>query len=491
MLKKIKYPKLSDKFLRFVSIFLALIVLAIPALVAAQTISVPRLSTKFSGIHDTSTAPPSTTIAASPTQILQIVNSNYKISNLSGSGTTGTVSQLVNQSGVFLSDPQTFWDPSTSRFYFSMFENRGTSSPDEGIVLGFSKTATPSSPADFCTYFFGFNYGSTSFPDRQSLGDTSDFLLISSDRFSTSTGAFLGSDTAWVTKPGPGSTCPSQSSLIDGVQSLKNPGGTTFPYSPTSARQTDSSGTGWIISTPTFGNASTLSLYSVTKNITTGGAIIGSPTSISVPAYAIPPTAPQAGQTAAGQPAPSLETREYLTQTYGGFDPRLGHNVLWTAHTVAGGAGSEVRWYEINPSVSGVDQYGQINSPSLYVFNGAIAPDRLISGSTSLYGSDAVITVNTSSSSTYPAIDVVSKEGSFPQSALKRIKQSPGPNVDYTCFQPSYHYCRWGDYPGAAPFPGAPTTGNMGQVWQTNQYNVSSTDDSNVDWRTFVALINP
>jgi hypothetical protein len=461
----------------------------VPPEAGASRIVPPKVLSKFNGVYDKSTAPPSPAIAASPSQILEIVNSRYRISNRSGAGTTGSVSDLAGATGTFLSDPQVFWDPSTNRFYFSLFENRGTSGPDEGLVWGFSKTSMPSSAADFCSYFSGFNYGSTSIPDRQSLGDTTDFLLISSDRFSTANSAFLGTDVAWITKPGAGSTCPAQSSFKSGIQSLKNPDGST-PYGPTAARQVDSSATGWIVVTPSYASASSLTQFKVTRK-PDGSAVIAPPVSVSVPAYSAPPVAPQAGTTTTGEAARPLQTRIYFTQAYMAYDPRLEHNVVWTAHTTAGGAGSEVRWYEINPAMNITDQSGTVSDPSLYVFNGTIAPDRLVSGSAALFGSNAVLTMNTSSATTDTAIQLVSKRGGAPQSALKKVKRSPGPDVDFTCTQTTSSYCRWGDYSGTAPDPGAPTTGSAGQVWQANQWNVASKTDSDVDWRTLVAAVQP
>jgi hypothetical protein len=443
---------------------------------------------EFDGPYDSWSAPPSPTIAASPTQVMEMTNTRYAISDRSGSGITGTVDQLAHAEGVFLSDPQLLWDPSTRRFYYSMMENRGTSEPDEGIAWGFSKTSTPSSAADFCSYFSGFNFGHTSFLDRDSLGDTRDFLVISGDRFNTS-GAFVGTDVTWIAKPGPGSTCPPEGSVKSGIQSITNPDG-SIPYAPTAARQVDAGGTGWVVATSSYSSSTSLTLWGVTRN-SDGTAEIGTPVSLAVPPYNNPPRAPQAGKTASGEPAPTLQTRIYLTQAYLASDPRLGHDSLWTAHTIAGGAGTQVRWYEINPHADSTDQVGTISDPSLWVFNATVAPDRLVNAAQALFGSDAVITVNTSSPTSDVALQVVSKRADARQSRMRKLRQSPGPDVDYTCFQPSTGYCRWGDYSGTAPDPGASPKGKVGGVWQMNQWNVASTDDTEMDWRTLVALVRP
>jgi len=461
-------------------------VASISPLVTAATPNPPAITAQYPGVYSSNTDPASATIAASPTQEMELVNSKYMIANRSGvvSG-KGAINQLIGGGNVFLSDPQVMWDPQTSRFYFSLFENAGTTTPDEGLVWGFSKTSTPSSATDFCSYFDTFNYGSTSFPDRQSLGDTKNFLLIGSNRYSTSNETLMGSDVAWITKPPAGDTCPLASSFGTGIQSLANPDGSA-PYTPTPARQVDNSSTGWILATPSYVSGNSLTLFNVTKNSSTGQATISAPTSVPVANYSYPPSAPQAGKTMSGNPAPPLETRIYLTQAYMAYDPRIGQLALWTAHTIAGGAGSEVRWYEINPSNATVDQYGTVSDPNLYVFNGTIAPDRVVNGSTAAFGNNAIINVSTSSLTSYTAIQMATTINGQPDSSLTMVQQSTGSDVDYTCFDPSINTCRWGDYSGNTPDPGAPTNKAYGAVWSSNEWNVPDINDNTPVWRTII-----
>src|SRR5207248_8552552 len=95
---------------------------------------------------------------------------------------------------------------------------------------------------------------------------------------------------------------------------------------------------------------------------------------------------------------------------------------------------SEERWYEINPSASppALFQHGVVNSSSLYVWNGAISPDR--AGSS--FGNSMAMSVSTSGAGTgaYPAIQFVTKHGTGgPQSPLTMLVQSSGANVDFSC----------------------------------------------------------
>jgi hypothetical protein len=206
--------------------------------------------------------------------------------------------------------------------------------------------------------------------------------------------------------------------------------------------------------------------------------------------YSLPPSAPQAGTTST---VDTLDGR--LTQGVSSLDPAHKDPVtnkaltaIWTQHTVdasGGGTGSEVRWYEIDPKNKVLFQSGIAQSPSLYVFNGAISSDRVVNGTTKKYGKSMGLGFNTSSASQSIAIQMVSKVGAGAQSGFVMVKQSPGKNVDFTCFAPYGPPCRWGDYAGASPDPAAPTGMGSGQVWFTNQWNVTSTDNTNIDWTTW------
>jgi hypothetical protein len=454
---------------------------------------------RFNGVFYSDNSPPDPLIAVNAKEVIQLTNDRYGITTREGTAISiGSSNNFTHTtSRIFLTDPQVMWDPLTNRFYYSFLanDNPNGSPVDDGIAWGFSKTATPHSPAGFCSYFNDFNYKSSSFPDRPSLGDTSNALLFVSQRVRDTDDAYIGSDVAWVTKPPVGTRCPSQRSFKSGIYSLKNKDGSKLPYPylaypfyPVAAWQVDSGTTSWILGTPSYVSANFLTAVRVTtKN---GVPVFGAPQDVAVPPYAFPPAAPQAGKTKAGQPAPPLATSIVLSDMYMAYDPRVGQNVLWTDDTVAGGAGSEIRWYELNPSSNTTIQVGTISSNSLYYFNSSIAPDRAVYGHTSKYGSDMVITFNSSSMSTYPAMWIVGKEGGHPALAPLRIVQSPGPNVDFSCFEPHTVTCRYGDRPGASPDPSAATRpGSYGQVWVFNEWNEPDLNDSTPVWRTEVAWI--
>jgi len=239
---------------------------------------------------------------------------------------------------------------------------------------------------------------------------------------------------------------------------------------------------GWIVGSADVGtgSASYLTVFKVTKNAQ-GYAALSAPSAVAVGSYQMPANAPQSGTT---QLLDTMDTR--LTHAVAGYDPRLGATAIWTAHAVFGGAGSEDRWYEISASgTPALSQTGKVSDALLYVFNGAISPDRASDDATdvsALTGRNMVIGFNTSSASTYAAIQMVSKRGTGAQSGAVLVKQSLGPNVDFSCGSSLPNVCRWGDYGGATPDP---LTSAGGQVWLSAEWNNPATDGSTPVWQTW------
>src|SRR5438552_17743110 len=87
-------------------------------------------------------------------------------------------------------------------------------------------------------------------------------------------------------------------------------------------------------------------LYRLSRDRTSGAAVLGHWRRLSVPPFRGAPNIPQAG--AAKQIDPGVLW--VVHDPVAAFDPRFGKMAIWAQHTVAGGAGSEIDWYEINPS---------------------------------------------------------------------------------------------------------------------------------------------
>jgi hypothetical protein len=454
----------------------------------------PDIAPAWNGLKENvDLAPPDTTGAVGPTRYVELINDKFGIYDRNGNVvSTGELGTFAGSPTGDVTDPQIIWDPGTNRFYFVVLDISAYfgDGPFNILRVGFSRTASPSNgTSSWCKYDF-LNYG-TAIPDYPKLGDSSAFMIVGSNVFDDTGSIYLGSDVAWVSKPPSGTGCPSPAKFHIG--DLTPPGlilhDGNNAFTPVPVNQTDTSGTGYVVAakSPFFpGSVDFLDTFSVTKN-GAGDAVIGAPVAHPVTAFTFPANAPQSGTASV---LDTLDAR--LTQAVSGVDPFRGKTAIWTQHTVAGGAGSEARWYEIDPGAAGLLQpQGAASSGSLYVFNAAISPDRKVSGSTKRFGDAMALGFNTSSASDFVRIQMVSKWADYTQSGFVEVKSSPGFNDDFTCRAPFGPPCRWGDYSGATPDPASNAFSNHGRVWLSNQWNVASTDNVHIDWRTYNWGTNP
>jgi hypothetical protein len=227
--------------------------------------------------------------------------------------------------------------------------------------------------------------------------------------------------------------------------------------------------------------------YQVNRDPATGSAVIAvNGRAIGVPNYQIPSNARQAGAT---QVLDTSDTR--LDQAQSAVDPRFGRFAIWTQHTVRVGAFSGVRWYEIDPLNAVLFQTGLITTPGQWTFNGAVSHDRAVGNGPARFGSNMVVTYNTSSTATRLAINVASKLGAGPLSAATVLVSTTNPMIDFFCPQAG-NKCRWGDYAAATPDPIVPAGATVGQVWVTSQWNHGCpTPLEAACWATWNAGIRP
>ncbi len=451
----------------------------------------PNVSPSFDGTYQTGLTPPDTTGAIGPDRYVETVNTKYAIYNRSGGQiASGSLSALTGvPTGLFgysLSDPQMMWDVETQRFYYVAVYFDSLFLSDNGLAIGWSKTATPSGSSDWCQYAIGFG---DLLPDYPKLGDSADFLLVGYNQFSTFASTYDGSEYLTVNKPPAGATCADPSLFAVQQSGLLRNGDGSAAATPVPASLVDDAsggGAGYVVANADLSvtsSADFLSVFRVTTNGNVNGipqAQFSGPTTVAVPAYSMPASAPQQGSS-------------YLLDTLDGrfeaavaaVDPSHGGGVaVWTAHAVYGGPGSEERWYEIDPGGGALLGSGSASSSSLFVWNGAISPDR--NGTTGSFGGSMAMSVSTSSPATYPAIQFVTRTAAGVDSGLKPLVQAAGASVDFSC--DTQTPCRWGDYSGASPDPAA--TG-AGKVWLANQYDVAGGTTSGTSWRTWVFGVTP
>jgi hypothetical protein len=416
----------------------------------------------FQGINNPNVAPPDETSAVGTTRYIELVNTNFAIYNKTSNIpiSTGTINSLAGAASTdSVFDVQIIWDPTTSRFYYAADDV--ASRTDNRVAFGFSKTASPSSAADFCKYSIGFGMV---FPDYPKLGDSQFFAMIGSNLFSGNN-SFLGSDLLAISKPPAGTSCPAGSSFkLDDAAPLMIDA-TTQAFTPVPANEIDTRQTGFAVARPAPLPATQLSLFRVTRDATTGNPVIQSTgTPVTVPKYMWPSNAPQQGSVNA---LDTLDARQ--TQAVAGVDPGHGGKfAIWTQHTITVGGRAAVRWYEIDPTTHSLLQSGTASNLSLFQFNGAISPNRQVNGATKTGGDAMVLNFDSSSSTTFPAIKMVSKIGAGTQSGAVVVKNSPGPLSGFDCSSAT-QFCRWGDYAAATPDP---STAN--QIWQVSQFAVGS-----------------
>jgi hypothetical protein len=460
---------------------------------AATASGSPPLAIRgFNGTFDPRTTPPDPTGAVGPTRYVQLVNTKFAIYRRDGSRLSGGDMGVLTGMGrnfPFLTDPQIIWDPGSARFYYVVldFDVVGRD-PSDGVdfAFGFSKTASPSDAGDWCKYTVSLGYddpetGRKRLGDQPHLGDTAGAVLWGANIFSVRFAErFVGADVDWVKKPPGGRRCPKAGALSVGAQRDLRTASGARAFTPVVANQVDGSHTGWVVAARQLPRAATrarsVSVFKVTD--APGGPVVQRRARVvSVPPYGFPPSAPQDGTRF------TLDTLDgRLTQAVTAVDPSRHRAAVWTQHAVRGGAGSKIRWYEIDPAHRRVLRSGVVSDPALWAFNGAISPDRVVRPGTRKFGQSMVLGFNTSSHATDAAIQMVSKVPGEPQSSFVLLRSSAGPEVDFSCRDTGT--CRWGDFSGASPDPAASVTKPRGRVWLTNMRNTRN--GPGVDWRTFI-----
>ena len=442
---------------------------------AAENPFAPVVGASWAGLSDPTVAPPDTNGAIGPSNYVEIINLQIGIYTRTGVLINQTpLGVLTGHSQFNLSDPMVLWDPTTQRFYYNVWDTAQAT-----MVFGFSKTSSPASPADFCSYTKSFGYASSEAPDYPKLGQSTNFLLIGVNHYANfSAQSSDRSDLLWISKPkgsAPVTTCPAASTFNSGrFANLRNSDGTQA-FTPVPAIEADSLGNGYVVASsdiecpPICGSGNLVTVYTIRQS-SPGVATIYNAKSITVPSYSPPPGgAPQQGTS---NRLDTLDGR--LEHAVAAVNPAVGHPVIWTGHTIASGTKTVFRWYEISPLQIGsptVVASGTVSDPSLWVFNGAISPDRAVPSpgapdrpaTPSTFGDSYVVGFTTSSSSTLAADQMVSSVSGAAQSPFVMVHQSTSADTDFTC-SPT---CRWGDYGGATPDPAA--TGPHGEVWMTNE----------------------
>jgi hypothetical protein len=431
--------------------------------------------------------PPDTTGAIGPEDYVEFVNEEvaaYQRSNLAIVGTPVRLATFIG--GIATCDSQIKYDPKTSRWFYSAIRCDGTTT-ENTLYVGFSKTSNPTDLSTAVGHgWCGYAYGTGSLKeDYDKLGLDSSNILIGSNAFLAKTGAFVTAHILSLPKPASGKieTCPAAPPLTTfGSKNapLKTLVESHLASTPEPATVADESARGYIVAadeaTPFLGTGSHVMIWQLA-----GTAEKPELTALGAPAvteFKLPPNVPQPGSS---DQLDSLDSR--LTQAVAAADPGAGGaEAVWTQQTVAGGAGTGVRWYELLPGKLEVKQSGTISDPSLYVFNGAIAPT--LSGG-------AVLHYDTASATALVHVVAQSRLGSDPAGTMNTpvtLASSAATDSDFTCpsVEPKDIACRWGDYTGASVDPNNPNV-----VWGSNQLDGPAGKEHEAQWATQNFALTP
>ena len=444
----------------------------------------PVASPSFEGVFNGTFTPPDTTGAVGPKNYIEAINGTFGLYKRSGALVASAAWNTLFGGGFFsYSDPQVLWDPHTQRFYLLIWDTTNAT-----MKWALSKTDSPTTltSASWCVYTSTFGYNPNDAPDYPKLGQTKDFLLIGVNFF-LNFQTFQGGDLLTIQKPqgsAPITNCPGNTFNTHRFAGLKNADG-SLTNAPEPAQQADPSGKGYVITTADTGSvpsADYITVFQVKKS-PSGDPKLSGPKTLTVPRFSAPASAIECSP---GKPLDTLDGR--FEHAVSAVNPSAGTTpVIWTAHAVLGGKGSQERWYEIQyGSPPTLVQSGKATSSSLYVWNGSIASDRTVNPTGTAHGKNMVMGFSTSSATECPAIQMVSKVGANPQSGFVLVKQSTVPyfaSFDPCDRGPGGMGCRWGDYSGASPDPAAPLADPKGKVWLANQWLNTS---NNPNWRTWI-----
>jgi hypothetical protein len=445
----------------------------------------PITGASWAGISDPTVTPPDTNGAIGPNSYVEIINLKLAIYSRTGASiSSANLSTLTGHSQFNLSDPMVLWDPNTQRFYYNVWD-----SVNQTMAYGFSKSSSPSAiPSSFCNYTAAFGYASTELPDYPKLGQSSTFLMIGVNHYPSSSALRADrSDLLWIDKPQGSATittCPAASTFLHGrFTNLRNADGTQA-FTPVPAIQDDTASTGWVTTESDIecpgvcGTGTKITVHTLRPSATNPKVPTLNVTgrSITVPAFAPPATkVPQKGSTNVLDP---LDGR--LEHAVAAIDPKINKAVIWTGHNVnSAGNRTEFRWYEILPTpidAPTLVSSGVVKSPTLYVFNGALAPDRTVNPTGAAHGNAIAVGFSTSSSTTLPADQMVSQISGGTLSPFVLVHQSLTADNDFSCHPGP---CRWGDYGGATSDPAQSLTALHGEAWFTNE---SVTSALNTTW---------
>jgi PKD repeat protein len=450
------------------------------ALSSSGTALAPATSTAlFEGLNQpglssggpyTSATPPDATGAIGPGYYVEFVNSQIAVYDRTTMTQVASESENAFTAGADTCDAQIRWDEQAQRWEYASLDCGLTGS--EQLNFGWSKTADPSELSKgWCRYHEATGKVLEDYPK---LGGDDQFLFIGTNGFEITPEKeeYRGSYVFAIPKPPAGEfTCPLESNVAAGIHKIPMP---LSVFTPVPANVYGGSSTGYVVAAeyPELGPGSKLRLFTLSGS----GATLSGPVEISVSKYYLPPAVPQPN-TSNG--IDSMDAR--LTQAVAVEDPTLHKLAIWTQHTIsiAEGAPSVVRWYELQPGAFKPVQEGTVQAPGgNFAFNGAISPTSA--------GDGAAVDYNIGGSGLLVQLWGQSRVAATTAGTMTgavKLAESQAIDDDFSCpsakTQASGPTCRWGDYAGASPDPSHPSV-----VWGSGQFDGPMRAENAAQWAT-------
>jgi hypothetical protein len=227
-----------------------------------------------------------------------------------------------------LFDPRVVYDSVWNRWVVTA-EAFQESSTRQLYFIAVSTTSNPL--GSYFIYALNVTFNAGDFWDYPQLGYDQDAVIFTANVF-TASGGFRGADMFAVAKArlynGLGFSVP----VFTGLRATLAP-----PI------VLDQNARTFLIAAS---GGSSLSLYTLTNSSRPNGIQLTGPVNIAVPAYSVPPSAPQPGTTAR---LDTLDGRFVNASTQSG-------NFLWQAHTVALGSFAAPKFYQINTATNALVQ---------------------------------------------------------------------------------------------------------------------------------------
>ena len=310
----------------------------------------------FEGVNQSETPPffrpPDTHGAIGTSHFVEVTNTHLDIYSRDGIRVVST--SLAAFFGYFtkaIFDPRAVYDPIWNRWVITG-DSFAESPTVQNFLMAISKTSDPTGP--YFVYIFNVTFASGDFFDFPQLGFDQDAVIITANIFNGT--SFKGADLFAVAK----------ARLYNGL-SFSVPIFTGLVGTLAPPIVLDQNRNAFLVAAPPGG--STVTKYNLTNASNASGATLVSST-ITVPAYAIPPNAPQPTVGACNATTNLLDTSD---ARFVNASTQTGSS-LFQVHTVALGSFAAPRFYEFNTITNAVVQSGAFfASGTSFDWNASIA----------------------------------------------------------------------------------------------------------------------